>query len=221
MRIRAGVHARIAASAVVEVDQQEILRLVKTLRDEVIELQAGRNLPLLRRRLARGRRLLQRRPDNRKLFKHRFKCFLANLHEIHRIKRRTRCVAWLILQQPDLAKKLAAFQIRANQFAVHRTRIRLHPVLSFTRLIDVIGRCHTARERHFLRHAHQSGADEIECVRLLVLLADDLVLSKRDEFRVLPEMIEKIEIERVKERDAAEMLHQRSLTVAIVHQLFE
>src|SRR5205085_8651456 len=176
VRLRASADTRVAASAVLQIDQQKILGLEESLIQKIIEMQSRRNRFLLiggQTSAGDGFDLLT---HCRKLFEHQREISCWNSNDVDRIERSTGCGPFDRSQQSDLAEIIAATQISPHHFA--------------------------ARQR--VRHAHHSGANQIKRIRIVAFFANNLTLVVGNELNVLTEMLDKFVVERSEERHGAE-----------------
>ena len=128
MRFRAGLDAGIAARAIIEIDEEKILRFEQSLIEIIVEPESGRDRARLGRRHPRLGHRFELGPNVRKFFQHQVKFGARNSHHIHGIERSAGRDAFDRTQQSDFAEIIAAAQIRPHHFATgHRLRHPHHP----------------------------------------------------------------------------------------------
>src|ERR1700730_15102469 len=87
MRGGAGTHTSIAACAIIEIDEEEILRLEQSLIKKIIQVQSDRNGILLVGGEARRCHRLELRTHIGEFLEHEIKIVPRNLHDIDGIER--------------------------------------------------------------------------------------------------------------------------------------
>ena len=181
----AGAHASIAARAILEIDQQEILRFEQSLIQKIVEMQSGRNCLLLVRGEARASHGLDLLANGGESFQHHIEIGRRNFNNIDRVERGAGRGAFDRAEQTDFPEVITAAQISSDHLATGKR----------------------------VGNTDHSGANQVKRVRVVALLADNLVLIVGDQLDVLPQMFNEIIIERREKRYGTEMIVERTLTI--------
>ena len=121
MRLGAGLHARVATSTVIQVNQKKVLRFEQSLVQVIVEPQTRRNHAALRRCHSGFGHGLELGPNPGKFFQHQIEFGARDFHYVDGIECGASRDAFDRAEQPDLAEIIAAAQIRPHHFAAgHR-----------------------------------------------------------------------------------------------------
>ena len=118
VRVGAGVHAGVAARAILQIEHQQALRFHQALREELIERHAVHHLQaLLILRAALVGDGLQALAHGRETLDHLAEIVVADAHHFDVIERGARGGADAAAEQADFAEIIAAREIGEDQFA--------------------------------------------------------------------------------------------------------
>src|SRR5450755_4109365 len=194
VRIGAGSHASVAARAAFQIQYQQTLRLHQTLSQKMIQRHAGgRRQTLLILLLSLPGQNFQAAANLWELLHHLVEFFSVDTNQLHVIQRRAGGGAASSAQQSDFPEISAAAEIRQHQFA---TRMRF-------------------------RYLHESDTDQIEIVRDVALVANDVVLAVPHQLHLVAQQVDEIRRQGLEHRNAAQLVFQGALLVVRIQLRFE
>src|SRR5438128_1427916 len=160
----ASAHASVAVRAIVEIDEQEILRLEQSQAKKIIEPKTGGKCSLLDRSQPRFGHRLELRADVGKSLEHEIELARGNFHNLDGVERGAGRGALDRAEQSDFAEIIAAAQVSGQNFA----------------------------DRHGLREVQHSRSDAVHSIRFIALYADHVVLVVRNQLDLFLEIIQEL-----------------------------